>query len=199
MLYHLDVIRNYYWLHAIVIVIIIVIVIVVIIVVGIVCINIKVKRTEVKQFVWIKYICFNKVHNNSILALYKEDKQKKQNETKQDKAENTTYVPEETFRVDFCKVGSSMYEVRCCFRVWCWWEEEGGRIEPSIDVAAAPRRPGYVEFVLDVDELLLLFDHENIVSILKLFGIVVCVRCKYHETYCNIQWNGNQKKSWNLT
>ena len=87
-----------------------------------------------------------------------------------------------------------MYEVRCCFRVWCWWEEEGGRIEPSIDVAAAPRRPGYVEFVLDVDELLLLFDHENIVSILKLFGIVVCVRCKYHETYCNIQWNGTQSK-----
>ena len=84
MLYHLDVIRNYYWLHAIVIVIviIIVIVIVVIIVVGIVCINIKVKRTEVKQFVWIKYICFNKVHNNSILALYKGDKQKKQNETR---------------------------------------------------------------------------------------------------------------------
>ena len=49
MLYHLDVIRNYYWLHAIVI--IIVIVVVVIIVVVIVCISIKVKRTEVKQFV----------------------------------------------------------------------------------------------------------------------------------------------------
>ena len=162
MLYHLDVIRNYYWLHAIAI--IIVIVVVVIIVVVIVCISIKVKRTEVKQFVWIKYICFNKVHNYSILALYKGDKQK--NKTKQDKSKSTTYVPGETFRVDFCKVGSSMYEVRCCFRVWCWWEEEeGGRIEPSIDVAAAPRRPGYVEFVLDVDELLLLFDHENIVSI----------------------------------
>ena len=47
MLYHLDVIRNYYWLHAIVIIIVIVVIIVVVIV----CISIKVKRTEVKQFV----------------------------------------------------------------------------------------------------------------------------------------------------
>lgn len=63
-----------------------------------------------------------------------------------------------------------MYEIKCCARVCD--DDDGGRIEPWIGVAAAAdarfccsRRPGKFDFALDVDVEVLL-DQENIAIML---------------------------------